>query len=156
MVVWSSVIHHWHYFLWPNPWLLIEVFCLWTLELKRSRVHLKKWGISKCWTWTAFYGYVKWYKYKNTMCNIYICAMVKSRYIGDGHPTFNRNPFNGYINPYYWVDDHPLLHGNNGRLDPGMYIYIQNIYIHTILTFHAYPSFVDSTNPLFPHSIRPA
>ena len=31
-----------------------------------------------------------------------ICAMVKSRYIGDGHPTFNRNPYNGYINPYYW------------------------------------------------------
>ena len=24
-------------------------------------------------------------------------AMVKSRYIGDGHPTFNRNPYNGYI-----------------------------------------------------------
>ena len=41
-----------------------------------------------------------------------ICAMVKSRYIGDGHPTFNRNPYNGYINPYYWVDDHPLLYGN--------------------------------------------
>ena len=36
-----------------------------------------------------------------------IYAMVKSRYIGDGHPTFNRNPYNGYINPYYWVDDHP-------------------------------------------------
>ena len=33
------------------------------------------------------------------------CAMVKSRYIGDGHPTFNRNPYNGYINPYYWVDE---------------------------------------------------
>ena len=32
----------------------------------------------------------------------------KSRYIGDGHPTFNRNPSNGYINPYYWVDDHPF------------------------------------------------
>ena len=48
----------------------------------------------------------------------YICAMVKSRYIGDGHPTFNRNPYNGYINPYYWVDDHPLLYGNNGSLDP--------------------------------------
>ena len=46
------------------------------------------------------------------------CAMVKSRYIGDGHPTFNRNPYNGYINPYYWVDDHPLLYGNNGSLDP--------------------------------------
>ena len=47
------------------------------------------------------------------------CAMVKSRYIGDGHPTFNRNPYNGYINPYYWADDHPLLYGNNGNLDPG-------------------------------------
>ena len=48
-----------------------------------------------------------------------MCVMVKSRYIGDGHPTFNRNPYNGYINPYYWVDDHPLLYGNNGSLDPG-------------------------------------
>ena len=56
-----------------------------------------------------------------------ICAMVKSRYIGDGHPTFNRNPYNGYINPYYWVDDHPLLDGNNGSLDPGAYIYILNL-----------------------------
>ncbi len=50
-----------------------------------------------------------------------ICAMVKSRYIGDGHPTFNRNPYNGYTNPYYWVDDHPLLYGNNGSFDPGTY-----------------------------------
>ena len=50
-----------------------------------------------------------------------ICAMVKSRYIGDGHPTFNRNPYNGYIKPYYWVDDHPLLYGNNGSLDPGTF-----------------------------------
>ena len=48
------------------------------------------------------------------------CAVVKSRYIGDGHPTFNDgNPYNGYINPYYWVDDHPLLYGSNGSLDPG-------------------------------------
>ena len=37
------------------------------------------------------------------------------------HPTFNRNPYNGYINPYYWVDDHPLLWGNNGSLDPSTY-----------------------------------
>ena len=28
------------------------------------------------------------------------------------------NPYNGYINPYYWIDDHPLLYGNNGGLDP--------------------------------------
>ena len=46
------------------------------------------------------------------MDQIITCAMVKSRYIGDGHPTLNRNPHNGCINPYYWVDDHPLLYGN--------------------------------------------
>ena len=57
----------------------------------------------------------------------YICAMVKSRYIGDGHPTFNRNPYNGYINPYYWVDDHPLLYGNNGSFDPGTYTCVYGV-----------------------------
>ena len=44
-----------------------------------------------------------------------------SRLFGDGHPTFKRNLYNGYINPYYWVDDHPLLYGNNGSLDPGTF-----------------------------------
>ena len=53
------------------------------------------------------------------MHQVYMCHGQKSRFIGDGHPTFNRNPYNGYINPYYWVDDHPLLYGNNGSLDPG-------------------------------------
>ena len=48
-----------------------------------------------------------------------VCHGQKSRFFGDGHPAFNRNPYNGYINPYYWVDDHPLLYGNNGSLDPG-------------------------------------
>ena len=36
------------------------------------------------------------------------CAMVKvvASILGDGKPpTFNRNPYNGYINPYYWVDE---------------------------------------------------
>ena len=58
--------------------------------------------------------------------------MVKSRYIGDGHPTFNRNPFNGYINPYYWVDDHPLLYGNNGSLDPSTYGKTKSIFTITL------------------------
>ncbi len=50
--------------------------------------------------------------------------MVKGRVLlGMGDlPPFNRNPYNGYINPYYWVDDHPLLYGNNGSLDPGTYV----------------------------------
>ena len=33
-----------------------------------------------------------------------ICAMVKSRYIGDGHPNFNRNPYNGYKPLRTWVE----------------------------------------------------
>ena len=33
-------------------------------------------------------------------------------------PPVIENPYNGYVNPYYWVDDHPLLYGNNGSLDP--------------------------------------
>ena len=33
-------------------------------------------------------------------------------------PPLIGNPYNGYIKPYYWVDDHPLLYGNNGSLDP--------------------------------------
>ena len=31
------------------------------------------------------------------------------------------NPYNGYINPYYWVDDHPLSYEHNGSLDPSAY-----------------------------------
>ncbi len=34
-------------------------------------------------------------------------------------PPLIGNPYNGYIGPYHWVDDHPLLYGNNGSLDPG-------------------------------------
>ena len=36
-------------------------------------------------------------------------------------PPLIGNPYNGYINPYYWVDDHPLLYGNNGSLDPNTF-----------------------------------
>ena len=35
------------------------------------------------------------------------------------------NPYNGYINPYYWVDDHPLLYGNNGSLDPSTNVWVK-------------------------------
>ena len=53
--------------------------------------------------------------------NPHMCHGQKSLYWGS---TFNRNPYNGYINPYYWVDDHPLLYGNNGSLDPGTYSWV--------------------------------
>ena len=35
--------------------------------------------------------------------------------LGMAIPPLIGNPYNGYINPYYWVDfSHPLLYGNNG------------------------------------------
>ena len=64
--------------------------------------------------------------------------MVKSRYIGDGHPTFNRNPYNGYINTYYRVDDHPLLYGNNGSLDPGTLVWKNTTFSYMLLFVAAY------------------
>ena len=52
----------------------------------------------------------------------HLCHGQKSRFLGDGRPpSFNRNPYNGYIYLYYWVDDHPLVYGNNGSLDPGTF-----------------------------------
>ena len=33
------------------------------------------------------------------------------------------NPYNGYINPYYWVDDHPVLYENNVSLDPSTHAF---------------------------------
>ena len=53
-----------------------------------------------------------------------MCHGQKVAILGMVIPPFNRNPYksyNGYINPYYWVDDHHLLYGNNGSLDPGTY-----------------------------------
>ena len=38
------------------------------------------------------------------------------------------NPYNGYINPYYWVDDHPLLYGNNGSLGPSTCIFTSQVF----------------------------
>ena len=55
--------------------------------------------------------------------NLYV-PWSKVAILGMVIPPFNRNPYNGYINPYYWVDYHPLLYANNGSLDPGIYIYI--------------------------------
>ncbi len=47
-------------------------------------------------------------------------ATVTGWGVDPSHPTFSRNPYNGYINSYYWVDEfYPLLYRNNGSLDPG-------------------------------------
>ena len=43
-----------------------------------------------------------------------ICARVDQLLVlgmGNLQPLIG-NPYNGFFNPYYWVDDHPLLYGN--------------------------------------------
>ena len=62
-------------------------------------------------------------------------------------PPLIGNPYNGYINPYYWVDDHPLLYGNNGSLDPGTFDTHFSIFKSS--HFHWYEtSMVPRTSPL--------
>ena len=53
--------------------------------------------------------------------------MVKSRYIGDGHPTFNRNPYNGHINPYYWVDEFIPYYMEIPGVDRPWHIWTRNL-----------------------------
>ena len=51
------------------------------------------------------------------------CARVDQLLIlGMVIPPLRGHPYNGYTNPYYWVDDHPILHGNDGSIDPSTYI----------------------------------
>ena len=38
-----------------------------------------------------------------------------------------------YINPYYWVDDHPLIYGINGSLDPGTFGFVSGVFFLQIL-----------------------
>ena len=71
--------------------------------------------------------HLKWPPKTYLICQ-YMCHGQKSRFFGDGHPTFNRNPYNWYIKPYYWVDDHPLLYGNNGSLDPIAHMKAKSFY----------------------------
>ena len=53
---------------------------------------------------------------KNFRSNI--CA-TKLPILGMVIPPSIENPCNRHINPYYWVDDHPLLlYGNNGSFGP--------------------------------------
>ncbi len=43
---------------------------------------------------------------------------LNSIYSGWSIPPLIGNPYNEYINAYYWVDEHPLTQGTNWSLDP--------------------------------------
>ena len=46
-----------------------------------------------------------------------MCQGQKS--LKNGHSTFNKESLWLVSQPCYWVDDHPLVDGNCGSLDPG-------------------------------------
>ena len=58
-----------------------------------------------------------WKKIHEPGSKLLVLGMVIQPLIG--------NPYNGYINPYYWVDDHPLLYGNIGSLDPSTHDHLE-------------------------------
>ncbi len=62
----------------------VLVHCVWTYLEKAVHSKAKS---SKMISWPS-------------RCQLHMCHGKKSRFVGDGHPTFNRNPYNGYINPY--------------------------------------------------------
>ena len=41
---------------------------------------------------------------QSLMAESMMCPALRANHLCHGHPIFNRNPYNGYINPYYWVD----------------------------------------------------
>ena len=47
------------------------------------------------------------------LCDIWSKVAIRE----NGIESFIGKLFNRYINPYYWVHDHPLLHRNNGSLE---------------------------------------
>ena len=71
--------------------------------------------------------------------------------LGMAIPPLMGNPYNEYINPYYWVDDHPLLYGNNGSLDPSTYNHPKNcdpsIQDGVILRTQNHPCYTGSFTP---------
>ena len=56
---------------------------------------------------------------------------LNSLYWGWSSPPLIGNPYSGYINSYYWVDDdHPLLYGNNGSFDESAHMGFSGLYHH--------------------------
>ena len=75
-------------------------------------------------------------------------------------PPLLGNPYNGYMNPYYWVDDHPLLYGNNGSLDPSTYLNHQHFggefHLEDGLPGRVHVSVVIGSPPTyFSHEVQP-
>ena len=72
-----------------------------------SSRHQKKPRFSRAFVWSKVTvgGWLRWFLY---------VPWSKVAILGMVIPPLTGNPYNWYIKPYYWVDDHPLLYGNNG------------------------------------------
>ena len=66
-----------------------------------------------------------WVEWRDWHSKLYV-PESKVALLGMGDlPPLLGNPYNGYINPYYWVDDHPVLYGKQWEFRP------QHISLHT-------------------------
>ena len=114
---WNGPNIRWHGNLWGSN------ISWWLSHQLHLKTYSSKWFVESSWNQgvkiqqTYLYTYIYIYEPGSKLL---VLGMVIPPLIG--------NPYNGYINPYYWVDDHPLLYGNNGSLDPSTYV----VYLHKI------------------------
>ena len=126
------MIWGYHYF-WKHPYLYsicVQIVCISILEStcflrnlehgtsNKSKMHWKSLTdtIDEPGNCLKLESYEFGYTPKKCPCVLGSKLLVLG--MGDIQPWIG-NPYNGYKNPYYWVDGHPLLYGNNGSLDPG-------------------------------------
>ena len=65
---------------------------------------------------------------------LHMCLGRSAPYIGDKLiPPLVRNRYNGYINRYYWVDDHPLASHQHLSTKTGNKLLPYDVYINTFI-----------------------
>ena len=86
---------------------------LWNPGIDLYYIHRRP---DSCGVWSCLIGVMVWVSLR--IRDLWHFAKIQVTRIGIFLSFF----YNGYISPYYWVDDNPLLYGNNGSLDPSTFI----------------------------------
>ena len=113
-----------HFQYYKIPHVLIKKICRWNdINVLRTR-EIDSWQH----TVSTIYVLLRQLQTINSFCSVCDTYKMKSCVPGSKLlllamviPPLIGNPYNGYINPYYWVDDNPPFFGNNRSLDPSPY-----------------------------------
>ena len=103
----TSAIAHYVYITW-----LYTRFCTWNkmyMSVTRIKISICI-GTCRFFEGASFIAVYIW----TWLISIFYVPGSKLLLLGMVIPPSIGNHYNGYINPYYWVDDHPRLYGNNG------------------------------------------